>query len=293
MGPSVEYVAKETANNVRRNLLMASASVLCMAVSLMLVGAVLLIKQGVANATIQWRNGVDMSIFMNIDATPDQNKAVAGQLAASPDVKRFHYVNQDDAYREFKRMYGNSPDIVESVTANVLPPSYRVVPRRPELIGQIGDRFKNEPGVKEVVYGKDAIDALLRITRIAQYTILFLAGVFLVSAALLILNTIRMAIFSRRREVAVMKLVGATNWFIRVPFMLEGLLQGLVGGLIAFLAVYIGRDLISNLIGNNQLFRQLVVSPGEAVGTGIFLTVVGALVGGVGSGLAVTRFLDV
>jgi cell division transport system permease protein len=274
---------------------MSSAAVLCVAVSLALVGMALLLKQGVANATIQWRNGVELSIYMNVTppATDEQTHAIQTELSSMPDVKRFFYVNQQQAYDEFKKMMGGTPEFVQSVKPSDLPPSFRVVPRHPELIGQIGDRFKNLEGVKDVVYGKDAVDALLKITRALQLGLLFFAAVLLLSASLLILNTIRMAIFARRREVAVMKLVGATNWFIRIPFMVEGMIQGVAGAAAAFVFVYALRDTLHHVVHSNPLLGQLVVSSGEAIGTGIFILVVGAAVGAIGSAVAVSRFLDV
>src|SRR5712692_9014453 len=128
---------------------MSSAAILCVAVSLALVGMALLLKQGVSNATVQWRNGVDLSIYMNVDASPSQTQAVATELSSMPDVKHFFYVDQTHAYAEFKKMMGGTPEFVESVKATDLPPSYRVAPRHPELIGQIGDRFRNREGVKD------------------------------------------------------------------------------------------------------------------------------------------------
>jgi cell division transport system permease protein len=292
MAISVEYVAKETANNLRRNVLMSTAAVLCVAVSLALVGMALLLKQGVANATIQWKNGVEMSIFMKPDASSSQTKAVDSELRSMPDVKSFYYVDQPSAYKEFKTMYGGTPDFLDAVQATDLPPSYRVKAVHTELIGSVGQRFVNTQGVKQVVYGKQEVDALLKVTRGLQIGLLFFATVLLISASLLILNTIRMAIFSRRREVAVMKLVGATNWFIRIPFMIEGMIQGLVGALVAFGFVYFLRNLLSNVTANS-FFRNLVVSQGEALTTGLFIVVVGAAVGAIGSLVAVSRFLDV
>jgi len=135
------------------------------------------------------------------------------------------------------------------------------------------------------------------VTNFLQIMLWGIAAVLLAAASLLILNTIRMAIFARRREVAVMKLVGATNWFIRVPFMLEGLLQGLSGAALAFGVVWIGRDLVQDRISgaNNdvQLFKQFLVTGADVTGTGILLLLVGVVVGTVGSALAVSRFLDV
>ena len=130
-------------------------------------------------------------------------------------------------------------------------------------------------------------------TKWAQRFILAIALILLLSASVLILNTIRMAIYSRRREVAVMKLVGATNWFIRVPFMFEGLVQGLFGAAVAFGFVVLGRNLLLDAIRNNELFKQFYVSSSEVLGTGVLMILVGVIVGAVGSAVAVNRFLDV
>jgi cell division transport system permease protein len=190
-------------------------------------------------------------------------------------------------------MFSGSPDMIESVTAKDLPPSFRVVPRQPELVDTVGERFTKREGVKEVVYAKDMVDTLLKVTYYLKWGIGIVAAILLLSAALLILNTIRMAIFARRREVAVMKLVGATNWFIRVPFMLEGMVQGVLGAACAFVFIWAGRTVIERLIEGNSLLGQFVVSGSDVFGTGVFILFVGAVVGGVGSAIAVSRFLDV
>src|SRR5204863_715982 len=133
------------------------------------------------------------------------------------------------------------------------------------------------PGVRDVVYAKDTVKALLSVTRYAQLLIWSVAIVLLGAASLLILNTIRMAIYARRREVAVMKLVGATNWFIRVPFMFEGLVQGLAGAVAAVLVVWAGSGAAINAIKHARhldLLRQFTVTGGEVVGTAVFIILV-------------------
>ena len=295
MALSIDYVARETWTNLRRNVLMTSAAVLTVAVSLSLVGGAMLLRQGVSRATVQWRGGVELSIFMQPDATPAQSDTVERQLSQMPEVKKVTYVGQDTAYDEFKRMFANEPDMVESVTAKDLPPSYRVVPRRAELVDRIGERFRNTEGVRKVVFARETVQTLLKVTRILQVLIFGVAAVLFVSALVLILNTIRMAIFARRREVAIMKLVGATNWFIRVPFMLEGMVQGVAGAAVAFMVVFLGRNLVAQAVNSYdlQLIRQLVVSSQEAIGTGIVILVAGAVIGTLSSAIAVGRFLDV
>ncbi len=293
MAISVDYVVRETVTNLRRNLLMTTAAVLTVAVSLFLVGGALLLQQAVNKATLQWRGGVELNIFLNPDVATTQRDGLQAELSAMPEVKKVTFVDQEAAYSEFKQMFANSPDMVESVTAKDLPPSFRVVPRQPELVDVVGERFKKREGVKEVVYAKETVETLIKVTFYLKWGIAVIAGVLLLSAALLILNTIRMAIFARRREVAVMKLVGATNWFIRIPFMLEGMFQGVVGAAFAILAMWFGRTVIERLIADNSLLGQFVVSGSDVAGTGLFILIVGALVGGVGSAIAVSRFLDV
>ena len=293
MALSVEYVVRETASNLRRNLLMTAAAILTVAVSLSLVGGALLLKQGVSKASLQWRGGVELSVFMLPEATPEQNEAVERELSQMPEVRRFTFVDQQAAYAEFKEMFANSPDLVESVEPKDLPPSYRVVPKRAEFVDVVGGRFEKRPGVKEVVFARDVVETLLKVTRALQIGIVTVAGVLLLSAVLLILNTIQMAIFARRREVAVMKLVGATNWFIRVPFMLEGMVQGIVGASAAFAVVALVRNLLAGAVGQNTLGNQLLPPAGDVLGTGLFVLFAGAAIGAIGSAFAVRRFLDV
>ena len=297
MAIKVDYVAKETVSNLRRNVSMAFAALITVAVSLTLAGGALLVKKGVDRATIQWRGNVELSIFMKPDASPPESEAVDRQLKAMPEVRRFHYVSKPEAFDEFKKIFANEPDVRDAITVDQIPPSYRVVPREAEQTKLIGDRFANTAGILRVSYAKDEVEALVSITNFLQIMLWAVAAVLLGAACLLILNTIRMAIFARRREVAVMKLVGATNWFIRVPFMLEGLVQGVIGAGAAFLLVGGLRKGFERWIqGSNndvQLFNQFLVTNGDVMTTGLLLLAVGMIVGALGSMVAVSRFLDV
>ena len=147
-----------------------------------------------------------------------------------------------------------------------------------------------------VVFAFEAVQTLQQLSRLMSFAILFVAGFLLLASGLLILNTIRMAMFARRREIEVMKLVGATNWFIRIPFMLEGLIQGIIGALIAVGSVVVLNNFFESWLQNTETFAVLqgfVVSGSELLGTSLFILAVGMLVGAIGSGIAVSRFLDV
>ncbi|HUP68671.1 MAG TPA: permease-like cell division protein FtsX [Acidimicrobiales bacterium] len=294
MALSFDYVVRETATNLRRNLLMTSAAVLTVAVSLSLVGAVLLLKQGVSKASLQWKGDVELSIFMKVGVSPSQSQAIERELSQMPEVNKVIYIDQQEAFAEFKRMFENSPDFLESVEAKDLPTSYRVVPKRAEFVDVVGGRFENRAGVQDVVFAREAVETLLRFTSALQIGIIIVAGVLLLSAVLLILNTIQMAIYNRRREVAVMKLVGATNWFIRIPFMLEGMVQGFVGAAAAFGVVAFVRNLLAGAVpSGDTLGNRLLPPSGDVIGTGLFVLFAGAAIGAIGSAFAVRRFLDV
>jgi cell division transport system permease protein len=295
MALSAGYVSRETATNLSRNGLMSVAAIVTIAVGLLFFGAALMWQQGVDRQTAQWRGGVELSIFMQPAAADQQVDAVRQELESAPEVKKATFVDRAAAYKEMKELFASQPEVVDAVSEQDAPPSFRVVPNKAEQVEDVGARFKDKPGVLSVVYAKETVDVLIKSTaekRNISFGVAFLAGA---SALLVILNTVRMAIFSRRREVAIMKLVGATNWFIRVPFMLEGMVQGIIGAGVACLLIFVARNKIMSFVNDAAInqFTKLYATTGETVKTGILLLLVGAVMGAISSFIAVRRFLDV
>jgi len=294
----IAYAFRETGSNLRRNFTLTAASLITVVVSLTLVGVSLLIRQAVDNALVRWKGGVEFIVFMKPDASADQLAAVNRDLDENPQVKSVRFVDKPEAYEEFKTLFPDSPELTESLQIEQMPPSYRVVPLTDDstVVGALGTQFEGKPGVFAVEYSKEALDWLRSISRFLGVGLIIAAGVLLVAAVLLIWNTIRTAIFARRREVEVMKLVGATNWFIRVPFMLEGLVQGIVGAVAACIGVWslnaFWKSRVIDGIEQEQL-KALVVSASELQFVFIVVLVVGALAGAIGSAVAVTRYLQV
>ncbi len=295
-----DYVARETLTNLRRNLTLTVASILTVAVSLALVGSSFIIRSAVNHSTRQWKGDVQFIVFMNANATKDQVDAVGRQLRANPNVAKVTYFDKKQAYAEFKDLYRNDPTLSQILTEQQIPTSWRVKPVRgqsADAIKQIGDSYANAPGVFRVTFAYDAVKTVQHVSSVVS-TGIFLTAVFaLVAASLLILNTIRMAMFARRREIEVMKLVGATNWFIRVPFMVEGLIQGVLGAVPAIASV-VGLHLwldhwSASRATTENIFAGLTVSGGQTAFISIVLALVGAAVGVAGSAVAVSRFLDV
>ena len=295
----IAYAFRETGSNLRRNFTLTAASLITVVVSLTLVGVSLLIRQAVDNALVRWKGGVEFIVFMKPDATAGPARRRSNRdLEENPQVRSVRFVDKPEAYEEFKTLFPDSPELTESLQIEQMPPSYRVVPLTDDsaVVGALGTQFEGKPGVFAVEYSKEALDWLRSISRFLGVGLIIAAGVLLVAAVLLIWNTIRTAIFARRREVEVMKLVGATNWFIRVPFMLEGLVQGIVGAVAACVGVWslnaFWKSRVIDGIEQEQL-KALVVSAGELQFVFIVVLVVGALAGAIGSAVAVTRYLQV
>ncbi len=280
----LRYAVKETLTNLWRNRMMTIAAVLTVAVSLSLVGAALLLKQSAAQASAQWQQGTRVTIWMQPTATQSELANVQNQLSTLPIVKNCTFFTQAQDYQEALKILPPSESSVLHVSD--MPSSFRCVPTVPSNAFVVESTFATQPGVYRVTAPEQQIRQMNRAIRILQVVFLALAAVLLLSATVLILNTIRMAIFARRREVSVMKLVGATNWFIRVPYMTEGFLQGLIGSLIAVGAV-------TALHTWYPLHNEFQLNTNALLGTNAVVLVAGVAIGSVGSAIAIRRFLDV
>lgn len=295
MAVSVDYVVRETASNLWRNRLMTIAAVLTVAVSLSLVGAALLLRQGSANATGTLERGTQVTVWMEPNANAQEISAVGTELS------QLNYVAQPCAYwnkaRNFKEAHRLLPsDVVQATTEAEMPTSYWCTPVALSDAAQVVHTFSGTAGVLSVTEPQQTIHNEETVINVSKWVCLAIAIVLIVSAAVLILNTIRMAIFARRREVSVMKLVGATNWFIRIPFMSEGLLQGLIGSLLAAVVVYFVYLFINHEGGGkttSNIFTAMHMSGSEVLLTNVVVVIVGTAIGSIGSAIAIRRFLDV
>ena len=295
MPMSTEYVARETASNLWRNRLMTIAAVLTVAVSLSLVGAALLLKQGAARAEVEWQRGTEVMVWMTSKASATEISSVGKQLRVLP------YVDQPCVFRghrydflEAKRLVG-SVYTESGVTPAQTPTSWRCTPVHPQDATAVIRKFHGQPGVMKVTAPLSQIRTEQHVINVLQIVFLLVALVLLISAAVLILNTIRMAIFARRREVSVMKLVGATNWFIRLPFMSEGMVQGLLGSGVAAAVVY-GLHVVLDKVGSStsaSVLAQMRMTGWEVFATDLVVIAIGVLIGTGGSAVAISRFLDV
>jgi cell division transport system permease protein len=294
-----DYVARETATNLRRNITLTIAAVVTVAVSLSLFGSTLLLNQGVDNVSARWRDGIELIAFLKEDVTEEQHDAIREMLDANPEVGDFRYVDLEESKAEALRLFERHDAMRSQIESGTrVPDSYRLKPASSDinLMSSLGEQLEAQPGVLTVRDVSDSVKTVTGVSNFAQKFMLFV-GVFLLAAALLlILNTIRMAMFARRREIEVMKLVGATNWFIRVPFMLEGIIQGLIGAGFALGAVF-ALDLGMQKAAENEEYQAImqgfVANSRELWLTAGAVVTLGIVIGAAGSGWALSRFLKV
>ncbi|MCY4630713.1 MAG: permease-like cell division protein FtsX [bacterium] len=297
MALSLGYVFRETRGNLRWNVTLFAATIVAVWVSLTLFGSSLLIREGVEQATGRWRGGIEFIVFMNADATEAQHAAIRGALDENPEIGGYDFVDQQGAYNEFITEFADRPELIENVTPEILPPSYRVKPTvdDADVIEALAAQFDTRPGVRQVTLPVEVIRTLQQNSQKVSVFVLIIAIVVLLAALMLIANTIRTAIFARRQDIEVMKLVGASNWYVRLPFMVEGTIQGVIGGALAIPMLFLMNNLMAGFVQDDylELLRSLVVDSAVVWNTSLLVTGIGAAVGVVGSLFAVGRFLDV
>ena len=231
---------------------------------------------------------------MKVNATDGQIASLNRALSQDKDVRGVHFLTKDDAYKEFKRLFRDQPDLVQSTDASALPASFRVAPEKAELTQTVAARYQSQPGVDEVKTASKEVKKLLSATSWIRTAFIVIFFLLLAASLFLIVNTIRLATFARRREIEVMKLVGASNWFVRIPFMLEGLVQGAIGAAFAIGAVYGLKAVITDAIARNSDFSKgFYVANSDAFTIGVFVLLLGAGIGVIGSIVGLRRFLEV
>ncbi|HEX4529176.1 MAG TPA: permease-like cell division protein FtsX, partial [Acidimicrobiia bacterium] len=208
-------------------------------------------------------------------------------------VKSYRHLTKADAYTEFKRIFRRNPDLVNSIRAQDLPESFRVVPKKAELTETVKGQFSTQQGVDSVTTPGEALKGLIDVTNTVKYIFYGISLVLLASSLFLIVNTIRLATFARRREIEVMKLVGASNWFVRIPFIAEGMVQGLVGAGLAIIAVaslkHFGFDQAFN--DRSSFFAEFFVTTGDATWIAFLVLLLGLVIGVIGASIGLRRFL--
>ncbi len=261
-----------------------------------LVGMFLLgVFIGLGTWLVSWseakKDELAVHTFIKDEATSKQVNELRVLLESDPRVSTVTFISKEQALAIMRK---RAPELTENLASNPLPASFDIVPSKGEDTEAIalGVQKAKLAAVDEVTWGKEVSKRILALARGIQIVFLIAIIVLLVASTIDIANTIRLSIFARRREVEVMKLVGATNWFVRGPFMLEGLLTGLVGALAAILLLFVGREIaVPSILPNDTTSAEVQALP--FMWTSVILLLVGLGIGALGSGLTLRKFLRV
>lgn len=236
-----KYVLNEVLVGLWRNVTMTVAMIITMSVSLTMLGASVLMYMQVDQMKNYYYSEIEVSIFLREDVTEAQRAAITQAIETNALVKEKTYETRQQAFEKFKVLWQDSPDFVKSVTPDSLPESFRVQLKDPEQYETFANAIKDLPGIQDIVDQRELLEKVFKIFNAIQVMALVVAGFMALAALLLVGNTIQVAAYSKRREVAVMKLVGASNWFIQAPFVLEAVVAGLIGAILGFIFIFVGK----------------------------------------------------
>jgi cell division transport system permease protein len=297
------FFLAEAIRSIRANFAVSIAATVTVLIAVFILGAFIPSFLYVQSTVDAQKDRVDVRAFVADSAKVAQVNALQNrivQMQREGLVAEFRYLNKDEALAEFRERL-KDPSITEYLSSNPIPATFVIKPGSAEQAQEVVAQLRTEPaldrtqGDQGTSYGKETTDKLLSVARFIQWAGLALITILLVASILLIGNTIRLSIFARRREVEVMKLVGATNWFIRWPFVIEGIICGLVGAVLSVAllwAVKVG--VVDQWIDDTDsaLTRDEATTIGFPL-LGLVLIAAGAIVGAIGSGITLRRFLRV
>ena len=287
-----EYFFRETATGLARNPLVAFAAISTTFIALLLVGLALLTQREV-NLIVNAVGGkVEVSVFLQDDTSDAQLQSISDQLTAMPEVADVHYESKEEACARAKVVFQDEPNMLNNLDCSALPASFRVKLKDPEQYAVIAQRLQGQPGIEEIRDQHDLLDKVFTATGVFREGVLIVGILMLISAGILIANTVRMGLFARRKEIGIMKLVGATNWHVRIPFLIEGVVEGLIGAALAAGVLFALKIFFVNpLYGKIMFFpwvqtSDVIVIVPWLLGCGVVVAVVASFVG-------MRRFLDI
>ncbi len=301
----LQFVFSEVWIGLRRNLTMTVALVVVVAISLSLLGTGLLFVKQVDNTRAFWQSKVQLSVYLctasdvepscqkNGPVTPAERASIQSALEATHLTTSVTYVNSEQAYKQFRQEFANNGPIVKYTQKDQIPPSFEIRLKNTEAdAAQVTEVMNGVPGVSQVVNDASILDQFYKLLDGARNAVVVIAAFLLIAAILLVANTIRLSAFNRRRETSIMRLVGASNFYVQLPFLVEGMIAGLIGWLVATgLLIGVKSVLLSSL---QSIFPYgVTLSTTDLVEVIIVAMITGLLICGATSFLTLRRYLRV
>lgn len=287
------YYFTEALVSIRRNAWLSLASVGTVVVSLFILGGSLLVVLNANSLAGTVEAGVEIQAYLEEELDERQTAAVGEQIGSLAGVAEVEFIHRERALEELVESFGDRSDFLEDLQSNPLPDSYRVKTVEVEQVPEVAGEIERIANVEQVRYGQGVVEKLLSLTRWIRTAGLVGMGILAVASVFLIATTIRMSIYARRKEIGIMKNLGATDWFIRMPFVLEGMALGAAGGMLALLFIYIGYFSLTARVNSYLPFIQLITDRAELMPVFGGIVGVSIVIGALGSIISLRQFLKV
>ncbi|OPJ65106.1 permease-like cell division protein FtsX [Clostridium oryzae] len=292
---TVNYFIVDAFKSFKRNLTISIASIATVAVTLFVFGVFLLLIQNANLLMGNIQSQVEIKVFLtkNVDSATQQN--IEDTLNATEGVKSVTFESKEQALENFKKTLGKDSDILNGYNSNnnPIPASYKVGLKDPKYASKVADSIKKVKGVDTVANDRNLVKTIIKISKAVKWVGVGIFILLLGVSLFLIVNTIRLTVYSRRREVGIMKFVGATDWFIRWPFIIEGMIIGIIGAVVSDIVLFFGYKVLYQNV-KSFMFTMPLVQPSYVLNPISFLFLVtGAIIGGIGSIIALRKFLAV
>lgn len=289
-----EYFIREAFLSLRRNGLMSFASVSTVALSLLILGIFLVMVLNLNNMASTLESQVQISVYLQDNLSQLETREVGTRITKMPGVTQVLYISKDEAMSRFKDRLGDQQSILTALgDGNPLPNAFEVKVDKPERVKPVAQAISQLKGVENAKFGQEVVEHLFDLTKMMRIFGLVLILFLALAALFIISNTIRLTVFARRREIGIMKYVGATDWFIRWPFLLEGTLLGLGGAVIAVLFLNQTYSALTHEVYESLTFLPLIPQYPFITNLSLILLVTGAAIGALGSSISLRRFMKV
>lgn len=293
---TIKYFITDSLRNLKRNSTVSIASMATVMATLIILGVFVLSALDVKQVIKDVESRVEIDVFLQNDITINQDKELKAKLNSLDEIQEVRYETKDEAMGKLRQQIGEeNKSLVEGLEKNnnPLPNAYIVKVKNPEMVSSVVNEIKDMKGIYKIKEGKKVVDKIITITRAIKWIGMVLFLILIGVSLFLIGNTIKITVYSRRKEIGIMKYIGATDWFIRWPFIIEGIIIGLVGAIIGCVVLfYLYKVVYSRFLSSSMLIQ--FVKPSYVLGTISWEFILGGIaIGAIGSIISMRKFLDV
>ncbi|ADL51027.1 permease-like cell division protein FtsX [Clostridium cellulovorans] len=291
---SIKLFCNDALRSLRRNRTLTIASILTVALTLVILGCFMVISRTVDKAFVGLQGKLDIQVYLKTDITEAQQSSIKSKIEDIEGIKEITYISKDEAYKKMEEMMGNSKDMLIGLEdADVFPASFSVNVGSTEQLNELKDAVADMDGVESIKEGDDTVGKFESFKKVTMWILLGLSVVLFAVSLFLIANTIKLTVFSRRREIAIMKNIGATDWFIRWPFLIEGMILGFLGDIISVIILFAGYSVLYNKVSSAVLAGALIEPTYILTNILPIFTLFGIALGAVASIISMRKFLHV